>query len=286
MNKLILCFGIFCLIASVAGHFRLRCPVPRSSSTAVKTVQCGTNPFGSGQITTIAPGPFTIVWEELIDHIGSPFRIAISYNNDTLYDSLILLNHIPHNDIVSPVCQDTGLKLYAMTIDIPNINCPSCAIQVIQPMTDKIPAGTTCTLPGTCTTNTNIYTSCADIVITGSIPVESFDFANFIAITPWAYSSLPRTIYGTTESGTWNLTSGMLMNQTTTITGVCASNYYAAFVVPPTTGVMPPLTTASISTAASTTSSPVGATTSGSPSLFSPMIVILALLSFIIFILN
>ena len=47
---------------------------------------------------------------------GAPFRIALSYTDDSHYNELILLDHIPHND---PGQQN---DIYAVDVTIPNIN--------------------------------------------------------------------------------------------------------------------------------------------------------------------
>jgi hypothetical protein len=135
---------------------------------------CGQYGFGTGPRTELTPGPLTVMWEESISHRGSPFRFAISSADDSNYDQHILLNHVPHNDQSGPF-NERGNKFYALTLEIPDIDCPNCALQLFNPMTDKIANGDTCTFPGTCTTKTNSYFSCADI----SIKVKHF-FSNQI----------------------------------------------------------------------------------------------------------
>lgn len=45
--------------------------------------------FGNGQsITTLQPGKQTLQFEETISHTGAPFRIALSIDSDSNYDSL------------------------------------------------------------------------------------------------------------------------------------------------------------------------------------------------------
>ncbi len=87
------------------------------------------------------------MWEESIEHRGSPWRFAISINDDSNYESHILLNHIPHNDGEGPRTSRNYL-FYALTLEIPDIDCPSCSLQMINPMTDKISGGGTCNFPG------------------------------------------------------------------------------------------------------------------------------------------
>jgi hypothetical protein len=72
----------------------------------------------------------------------------------------VLYDHLPHNDGTSAPNE------YIFNLTIPDINCPNCALQVVNPMTDKIGAGTCCTYPPAgCF---SVYHSCSDISISGS----------------------------------------------------------------------------------------------------------------------
>ena len=81
-------------------------------------------------MTNVAPGQLTVEWEETGNHIGAPFSIALSCNDDTQYYDGILVAHLPHYDV--------GLKTYRTTIDIPDIDA-DCSLLLFNPMTDKIP---------------------------------------------------------------------------------------------------------------------------------------------------
>jgi hypothetical protein len=146
-------------IGHADGHFRIDDPPARNQDPGLKTYPCGGDAFGSGTKTTIAPGFYTVVLHETINHKGAPFRFALSYDDDSHYDQIVLYDHLPHNDATSAPNQ------YAFNLSIPDINCPNCALQVINPMTDKIAAGACCSSPGTCF---SVYHSCSDIAITGS----------------------------------------------------------------------------------------------------------------------
>jgi len=145
------------------GHIRWVTPAPRSN-IANKDYPCGADSFFGGQpTTTIAPGTYTLHWEEFINHDGSPFRIALSIGSDDNYEEHILVDHLPHMDV-------SGYTQYYFNITIPNINCPRCGLQLVNPMTDKISSGSCCEYP-TATVNPvcfSVYHSCANIVITGT----------------------------------------------------------------------------------------------------------------------
>jgi hypothetical protein len=101
MLKLIL-FSIF-IIYTVC-HVRWVSPKPRSDNSGIKKYPCGNDAFwGNGQpITTLKPGVNIVHYEETINHIGAPFRFALSVGNDNNYDKYILLDHLPHNDLGGP----------------------------------------------------------------------------------------------------------------------------------------------------------------------------------------
>lgn len=153
----------------VFAHSRWSCPEPRSPSSSIKDGPCGdetTNNFivSAGDMAEIRPGPLRVVFEESIYHTGAPFRISLS-GDGTDADACTLLDHIPHNDLaVRPNFRDESTYTqYAVTIDIPDVNCESCSLHLSNPMTDKIggagsPFGIGCTDPdGTCF---SVYYSC------------------------------------------------------------------------------------------------------------------------------
>mmetsp|Transcript_4842 Transcript_4842/g.13676 ORF Transcript_4842/g.13676 Transcript_4842/m.13676 type:complete len:345 (-) Transcript_4842:629-1663(-) len=148
-------------------HSRWSCPEPRSPSTSIKDGPCGdeTNNFSASQeVVEIAPGPLRVVFEESIYHTGAPFRISLS-GDGTDTSPCSLLDHIPHSDgAPRPTFRDESTYTqYAVTIDIPDVNCERCSLHLSNPMTDKIgsagsPTGIGCTDPdGTCF---SVYYSC------------------------------------------------------------------------------------------------------------------------------
>ena len=159
----------FIYLPAASAHSRWSCPEPRSPSTSIKDGPCGdetTNDFivSSGDMAEIRPGPLRVAFEESIYHTGAPFRISLSADG-TDADACTLLDHIPHNDLaVRPNFRDESTYTqYAVTIDIPDVNCERCSLHLSNPMTDKIggdgsPFGIGCTDPdGTCF---SVYYSC------------------------------------------------------------------------------------------------------------------------------
>ena len=153
-------------IPLVLAHSRWSCPEPRSPSTSIKNGPCGdeTNTF-SDEVLEVAPGPLRVVFEESIYHTGAPFRISLSGDGTDTFNPCTLLDHIPHDDRrPRPNFRDESTYTqYAVTIDIPDVNCERCSLHLSNPMTDKIgsagsPTGSGCTDPnGTCF---SVYYSC------------------------------------------------------------------------------------------------------------------------------
>jgi len=191
--KFILCLVIFVIlnVEESHGHMRWSYPAARSANFGIKgPYPCGSDAFwGSGQPNTnLAPGNITLQWLESVNHAGAPFRIALSYGDDTHYNTWILLDHLPHNDQQGNV----PYKSYSYSLVIPDINCSRCSLQILDMMTDKIPSGSCCTYPGGSDECFSVYHSCANIIITGANPPSQFSHSNAGPTGPY-----------TQESGTW-----------------------------------------------------------------------------------
>eukprot|EP01089_Gocevia_fonbrunei_P010425 TRINITY_DN2316_c0_g1_i1.p1 TRINITY_DN2316_c0_g1~~TRINITY_DN2316_c0_g1_i1.p1 ORF type:complete len:240 (+),score=40.99 TRINITY_DN2316_c0_g1_i1:255-974(+) len=143
-------------------------------------------------------------------HKGSPFRIALTVQgSDYNYEQHILLDHIPHNDNPAKSIVFTDPSTYGqyqINVEIPDIKCEKCALQLLMVMTDKItpntsctyePNCTTCTTPGTCFSN---YHSCANIVIDGSTPIDKWNYT-YTPPAQWPFTQ-PTHVYDQ-ESAAW-----------------------------------------------------------------------------------
>lgn len=106
------------------------------------------------------------------------FALSDESGTDSGFNECVLLNHIPH----SANRNAAGAYYYRFTVDIPDVKCDGCTLQVINVMTDKIGAGNSCNFDplfknaaaGECFSN---YYSCADVKITGTIPRSSLQCA-------------------------------------------------------------------------------------------------------------
>jgi hypothetical protein len=232
VTTLIAVLSSICIIGC-NGHAMWVCPTPRSADSGLKYGPCG----GVGDISTapaitVNPGPMTVMFTETVYHQGSPYRISLSVPGQDTYDQCILLNHIPHKPT------STNMN-YAVTINIPDINCPRCALQLIEVMTDKMasqgtPGYTNCTYNpadtaswagGQCGSN---YHSCANIAINGT---KSFSSNLCTQPANWTFPSAV-SVYKNPENGVYN---GMFLNDTkspvlveTHYSGYCSASIVAA----------------------------------------------------------
>ena len=163
--------------------------------------------------------------------------------NDEGFEECVLLDHIPHMDaffedegVPRPTIADEGTwATYVFEIDIPDVKCERCTLQLLYVMSDKSgkrcgfepceydPAQTECapdkssvddafvdacaftesplpTCDGRrCFSN---YHSCADVSITGT-----GDRASLVCAQPegWAYRAMPAARYFGNETAAWNV---------------------------------------------------------------------------------
>lgn len=238
----------------VSAHGRWKCPAPRDAldeygnhitfdNTGNKYAACGpqSGKWGFGEVTTLSPGWTTLTWEESITHPGSPFRIAILDESETA--RVVLLDHIPHNDKSAPDRNDESTYVpYKISVNIPDIQCDKCSLQLLYVMTDKTvkcgtpvcyynpddaackgstdpnaatcagaPNSNVCVAEGECFSN---YHSCADVKLTGSQPLSAYPFD--YQPVDWPYASMRMQYYGA-EASEWSASwlSGIPANYTT-----------------------------------------------------------------------
>lgn len=97
---------------------------------------------------------------ESIYHAGSPWSIQLALESDT--DVYTLLDHIPQ-DSTSKSPSASNPHIITVNVDIPNINCPNCALILYNPM---ISGSDWCTRGWT---NCSAYHSCANVQIEGTL---------------------------------------------------------------------------------------------------------------------
>lgn len=142
----------------VTAHIAMTSPTPRCSSQ--KAGPCGERPECRDRGATVAvfePGQtITIRWNEFIGH-PSHYRIAFDEDGDDAF-----VDPVTEDDIVTPpvlpvlldgILDMTGTGPREATVTLPDIECETCTLQLIQVMKDKPPFGN----------GDDIYYQCADI---------------------------------------------------------------------------------------------------------------------------
>ncbi len=142
----ILIFLSFLTCSIAWGHARLMSPTPRNNNAGIKSGPCG------GLARSVSPAAveggkmLTIQWEETINHPGR-YIFSLSQGNDVGFEQNVLATIVDE--------QNVGVALphrYQVQVMIPNMNCPTCTLQMIQSMEEN-PAAPT------------YYYSCADLNI-------------------------------------------------------------------------------------------------------------------------
>lgn len=152
--KLFNFFSILLISSICWSHARLMNPIPRNNNAGIKRGPCGG--LARSPNPTVVQGGSTMVvqWEETINHPGR-FIISLSMANDQNFNQNVLATIVD--------TQNGGVALphrYQAQVAIPNINCPTCTIQLIQSMEEN-PAAPT------------YYYSCADINIQMTSPTPT-----------------------------------------------------------------------------------------------------------------
>ena len=233
---------LFIHFSPVESHSRWKCPAPRDANdadgqhitfdnTGNKDGPCGPNTgtiYGYNGITPLSPGAQTFVWEESIAHKGAPYRINLLNKGGEIVATL--LDHIPHDDSAHTTMKERFYTPYKMTIDIPDVQCDECSLQLLFVMTDKttacgteycnyyadddncighvdpnegvctgaVPTSGPCAHADTCF---SVYHSCIDVKLSGSVPLDSFKGGN-IQPSDWPYKANPNSNY-TSEATEW-----------------------------------------------------------------------------------
>lgn len=137
----------FCLFSSLSwGHARLVTPTPRSNDSGIKSGPCGGLARSANPTVLQGGQSLAISWQETVNHPGQ-FLFALSMENDIFSTNLASVTDnqngggLPHS--------------YSTIVAIPNINCETCSIQMIQSMEENPNAP-------------SYYYSCADIRIVAS----------------------------------------------------------------------------------------------------------------------
>ncbi|HWM85549.1 MAG TPA: SCE4755 family polysaccharide monooxygenase-like protein [Kofleriaceae bacterium] len=166
------CFGLaagaaaILVAGSASAHIQMRTPLQRD--TGQKIGPCGdSNGVRSASVCEYQPGAtITVTWDETIEHPGH-FRISFDEDGEDDfvdpdgYDDFDTGPSVIEDDIADRNVSGDDPS-YSQTITLPDIECDSCTLQLIQVMTDKPPYGD----------GNDIYYQCADITLSASAPAD------------------------------------------------------------------------------------------------------------------
>lgn len=147
--------------AAARAHIQLTSPQPRylQDNNGLKTAPCGSG-ARTGAVTKLSPGQTLIVtWKESVSHAGH-YRIALAASDSEFVEpkDLGIPSTLPSWDLADGIQDKTGTQTYSQSVQIPQAECPTCVLQLIQVMS----AGTDGTNTGSFS---GVYHACADVSI-------------------------------------------------------------------------------------------------------------------------
>jgi hypothetical protein len=157
--------SLLLLALPARAHVRLVSPVSRYGDE-MKSGPCGR--FGGVRtdlVTTVRPGQsIEVVFDEIIDHPGY-YRIAFDPIGDgdlapPVWNGTSWVN-APNVMVLADHLPDTVLTHGDVSVQLPDVECDACTLQLIEVMTDKPP------FDGV----DDFYFQCADLVLSRTLPV-------------------------------------------------------------------------------------------------------------------
>jgi hypothetical protein len=165
-RKSLLLVAALLLARPASAHVRLESPASRYGD-AMKLRPCGIDGgLRTSRVTTVRPGQvLTVVFDEFIDHPGY-FRIAFDPVGDSalgppVWNGSTFVNPSEVDVLVDHIANPPGLTHGEVPVTLPDIECDSCTLQLIQVMTDKPP------FDGL----DDFYYQCADLRLSSTAPL-------------------------------------------------------------------------------------------------------------------
>jgi len=155
------------VVVTASAHIEMDKPNPVTDE--LKTGPCGGGSHVRGEdIAEYEPGEtIKVKWHETVDH-ESTYRISFDDDGDDSFADPETPDDYYTNDTVllDEIPDEPGKADYAVDVTLPDIECESCTLQLIQLMLDKPPY-----VPGT----NDIYYQCADLALRATAPPEDTD---------------------------------------------------------------------------------------------------------------
>ena len=217
MRKLLSCL-VLGGAGLAAGESRWEFPAPRSLRGDLEGGPCGDVPDEQLITTELKPGWTTLAIRETFSQFGVVWRVALGGTGpnatsiDSAFENCVLLDHVPSPRSVEP-------ELVKINVQIPNVHCPFCTLQLVAPVVEQNGLGVTCdydderaalrrpgdVIPdGDCV---RVYHSCAYVRILGDIPARELTCPSDLYMPSWPFRPGQRTscvdpIIGSTQCNT------------------------------------------------------------------------------------
>lgn len=126
-------------------HIEITSHTTRYGVAVQKSAPCGMA-GGSGpgsNVYTYAPGEtITLSWHEFVDHPGH-YRIAFDDSGDDSFADPASADDLYNNATVllDGIADEANVHDYDVELTLPEVECETCTIQILQVMTDKPPFG-------------------------------------------------------------------------------------------------------------------------------------------------
>lgn len=142
-------------------HIAMTFPATRYADQKRGPCGRGAGDAPSGNVTVFAPGEtITLAWTETINH-PSHYRISFDIDGQDAFEDPPQMKAFYSNDaVLLDNISDAGGPGFQAQITLPNVQCESCTLQLVQVMYDKPPY-----VPGT----NDLYYQCADIALRGEL---------------------------------------------------------------------------------------------------------------------
>lgn len=152
--RLALVLAVVLAPATAAAHIHLTAPTTRTTSQ--KVGPCGaTGSVRGANVTVLEPGSMlTVTWDETINHPGH-YRISFDPDGQDFTVPLSFTDTTQTENVLVDSIADRAGGAYTQVVQLPNMACENCTLQLIQMMTDKPPYGD----------GNDIYFQCADIAL-------------------------------------------------------------------------------------------------------------------------
>lgn len=140
--------------ATAAAHIQLNAPTTRTTSQ--KVGPCGvTGSVRGANVTVLEPGAsLMVLWAETINHPGH-YRVSFDPDGQDFTVPLSFTDTTQTENVLVDSIADGQGGSYMQMVQLPNMACENCTLQLIQMMTDKPPYGD----------GNDIYFQCADIAL-------------------------------------------------------------------------------------------------------------------------